>query len=208
MSSFARFNDWIYIDISTQSSAHTPWLDSVYHNVEKMYQEHSREYIWRGFRYFADTVLRMKPPSDSDAKNTFAASSLMYPPRLAWFTDDGPSPSNYVNMKEKIDWLNHKIDGLNIENDAAYYPCFHTYGTRKGSKLVTENGQMKKREFRCHRWDHWQESVRHMKATLKPERLFKMGQAVNNYFLHRTWTFWHFGFYASSKCLPKYHLLH
>ena len=23
------------MDISTQSSAHTPWLDSVYHNVEK-----------------------------------------------------------------------------------------------------------------------------------------------------------------------------
>ena len=151
-----------------------------------LYQEHSREYIWRGFRYFADTVLRMKPPSDSDAKNTFAVSSLMYPPRVAWFSDDGPSPSNYVNMKEKIDWLNYKIDGLNIENDAAYYPCFHTYGTRKGSKLVTENGQVKKREFRCHRWDHWQEPVRHMKATLKPERLFKMGMAVNNYFLHRT----------------------
>ena len=24
-----------YVDISTQSGAHTPWLDFVYHNIEK-----------------------------------------------------------------------------------------------------------------------------------------------------------------------------
>ena len=152
-----------------------------------LHEGFSREYIWRGFRYFADTVMKMKPPECSEAKNTFAISSLMYPPKLAWFSDDGPCPSNFVNMKEKIDWLNDKIDFLNIENNAEYYPCFHTYGVRKGSKLVTdENGQVKKRDFRCHRWDQWQEPIRHMKATLKAERIFKMGKAVNNYFIYRT----------------------
>ena len=152
-----------------------------------LYEGYSREYIWRGFRYFADTVLKMKSPEGSSAKNTFAISSLMYPPKIAWFRDDGPCPSNYVNLKEKIDWLNDKIDFLNIENNAKYYPCVHTYGTRKGNKLVTdENGQIRKSDFRCHRWDQWQEPIRHMKATLKPERIFKMGKAVNNYFLFRT----------------------
>ena len=33
-SSYAKFTD-MYIHYSTQSSAHTPWLDFVYHIIEK-----------------------------------------------------------------------------------------------------------------------------------------------------------------------------
>ena len=61
--------------------------------------------------------------------HTVAISSLMYPPKLAWMRDDGPSPINgYVNQREKIDWLNGEISRLNHTNLAVNPPGIHTYG--------------------------------------------------------------------------------
>ena len=51
-------------------------------------------------------------------KNTIAISTFMYPPQLAWFSHNGRIPyPEYVNQKEKIDWLNHEIKVLNGMNE-------------------------------------------------------------------------------------------
>ena len=60
--------------------------------------------------------------------NTFAVSTLMLPPQLAWFPDNGEFPyPGYVNQKEKIDWLNQEIHALNVANQVPLYVGFHTY---------------------------------------------------------------------------------
>ena len=154
-----------------------------YADIDKQY---SREYIMRGFSEFAASVLGTKE-HPSPTKNTFAVSSLMYPPRHCWFLANGPEPYRYHNIVDKFDWLNTKIHELNVKNNVTAYPSFLTYGTRKSIEMVKDDdGKEQLNHIRAHRWEHWQEQARRDKVTLRVDRLYKLAKAVNNYLLYRT----------------------
>ena len=144
---------------------------------------HSREIILWGLSTFADVVMI---ENGRRTGNTFTVASLMYPPKLCWFSDNGPTPFRYTNNMEKFDWLNAQIHALN-EHNSPGYPGFHSYGTRKSVTTVTDaEGNRQLRHCRAHRWEHWVESARREKLTLRPDRKFKMGKAFNNFFLYKT----------------------
>ena len=148
---------------------------------------YGREYIMDGFREFTSTVLDIGKVQHPNVANTVAIATLMHPPRLSWFADNGPEPFNYRNERDKIDDLNSKISQLNNDNSVPIFPGFHSYGTRKSSyKSWDEFGQVQVQHFKCHRWEHWQEAARRDKLTLRPDRLLKMAVALNNYFITRT----------------------
>ena len=111
---------------------HTKPLDVVlvagYSDLEHGY---GRDFIYTGYKEFTETVLSIGRLRNPSTPNTVAIASLMYPPKLSWFSDNGPEPYSYHNQIEKIDYLNHKIHQLNTSNNAPYYPGFHSYGTRK-----------------------------------------------------------------------------
>ena len=148
---------------------------------------YGREYMMEGYKEFAKCVLDIGKEQHPNVANTVAIASLMHPPKLSWFKDNGPEPYNYRNEKDKIDDLNNKIKELNIDNSVPIFPGFHSYGTRKSTTNIwDENGVMQVQHVKCHRWEHWQELARRDKLTLRPDRLLKMAAAVNNYFLTRT----------------------
>merc|ERR1711963_606112 len=71
-----------------------------------------KEQIIRSLDRFATEVILHSVPGHPP--NTCAIASMLYPPQLAWFPDNGPPPSpNYVNKKNKIDWINNEIDHVN-----------------------------------------------------------------------------------------------
>ena len=99
----------------------------------------NREYILHEFERFADLVKMCGLRSHPDSSNSVAIASLMYPPQIAWFPDNGAFPrSNYDNQIHKIDWLNQKIHLLNMENRVPLYPRFHTYGVRTATRYRTD----------------------------------------------------------------------
>ena len=120
--------------------------------------------------------------------NTVAIATLMYPPQLAWFDDNGPLPHpNYRNNKSKIDWLNEKINQRNRENGVPDYPGFHTYGIRTTTRHSTDlYGQYHQRVVKSHRWEHWRETNPTRMLHLRDDRRVKMGIAVNKYFVINT----------------------
>ena len=72
------------------------------------------------------SVMVLDAESGSE-KNTIAFSSFMYPPKLAWYSDNGRIPyERYVNQMEKIDDLNFEVRVLNGQNAVKKYPGFHT----------------------------------------------------------------------------------
>ena len=167
---------------------HTKPLDVVlvagYSDLE---QGFGREFIHQGYKVFTESVMNIGRQRNPDIANTVAVASLMYPPKLSWFSANGPEPYNYHNQISKIDYINHKIHQLNIDNNAKFYPGFHSYGTRKVTDTYTDiTGQQQKQHYRSHRWEHWQETLRRDKVTLRLDRKFKMGNALNNYFITRT----------------------
>ena len=147
----------------------------------------SRDQIMEQLRALAHAVLSPNENKPEKDKHTFAISSLMYPPKYCWFRDNGPEPYQYTNQKSKVDWLNSEIHQLNLENNVPVYPGFHTYGTRVASSFRRYEGERKiYLRTRTHRWEHWLEGPRKEKFTLRADRLFVMGKAVNNYFAFRT----------------------
>ena len=146
---------------------------------------HSRDYIIEKIQEFSDTV---KLAGEDSELNTFVTATLMYPPCLAWFGDNGPYPaSGYINQRSKIDWLNDEIHRLNSENLAPNYPGLHTYGVRKSTRRrVNRYGQVSLINVRQHRWEHWIGADKQQMLHLKIERVFKIGSAINNYFRFNT----------------------
>ena len=104
--------------------------------------------------------------NEDNTTNTVTVGTFLYPPQLAWFRDDGPEPVHYVNQIEKIDWINAKVDSMNIEHVMANYPGIHKHGTRVTTKRYTDNhGKVVTIHLKKHRWEQWRETDRKKNAT-------------------------------------------
>ena len=155
-----------------------------YNNILK---NHSRYFIMEGLKHLSELVLNKEKNKNSGIVNTYAVASLMYPPRLAWFTDNGDMPYDYHDNLEKISWLNSQIHQLNVKNLVPDYPRFHTYGVRTDNRSrVDMYGYEHQTHTKSHRWEHWEEGIKTSKLNLKPARKFIMGTAVNKYFALNT----------------------
>ena len=74
-----------------------------------------------------------------------------------------------------------------MRNNVPQYVRFHTYGVRTDTKNVYDQyGQLHQRVVKYHRWQHWRESNPANMLHLKNHRRFKMGTALNNYFILNT----------------------
>ena len=125
--------------------------------------------------------------NEDGSSNTVTVGTLLYPPQLAWFCDDGPEPPNYTNQKSKLDWLNREISELNIKNGMKEYLGIHKFGMRVVTRKTKDRyGQEQHRHVKQHRWGHWRESEKQNMLHLNNERRFKLGKAVNDYFMWRT----------------------
>ena len=148
---------------------------------------HSRKFMMECFQLFTSEVMELGKEKHPDTPNTISVATLMYPPKLAWFYDNGREPENYRNEMEKIDWLNAKIKELNLANSSPFYPRFHTYGVRKATRSYYDRfGQYHQYDEKSHRWEHWLETAKAEKLHLRDDRKMKMGSAVNEYFIQRT----------------------
>ena len=148
----------------------------------------TREYILNKFTEFAEMVLDLRVNNNPDLRCTVAIAGLMYPPQLVWYPDNNlPKPPNYRNNMEKIHWLNYHIMVLNKRHNVPLYPRFCTYGVRKSTSIsVDQYGQEHHRVTKSHRWEHWREIDPARMLHLRNDRRFKMGTAVQNYFVHNT----------------------
>ena len=68
-----------------------------YNNLVKGY---SRDFIGWHIEHFVKYVKELQ--SCPGSTNTIAIGTLLYPPQLAWFSDNGPEPENYNNQRGKI----------------------------------------------------------------------------------------------------------
>ena len=167
-------------------SHHTKPMDVVvvagYNNLLR---NQSREVIFDLIKKFGEYVRQL--PNEDNSCNTVTVCTLLYPPQLAWFSDNGPEPENYVNQKEKINWINGKIDGLNLEHGMGHYVGVHKYGVRvRTKKWLDWYGRQQVQHIKQHRWEQWREVNKNNMMHLTNERRFVLGRAVNEYFMNRT----------------------
>ena len=152
-----------------------------------MINGYTRQSIMDSFSRFTDYV-KMAGSEHHGQTNTVAVSNLMYAPQLSWFPDNGPLPYNHKgNQLEKIHWLNQAILSLNLDNNITEFHRLHKYGVRDYTRKETDQyGQVHLRKIKCHRFEHWREPDRAEKLHLTNNQRFKMGAAINKYFVQRT----------------------
>ena len=167
-------------------SHHTKPMDLfIVAGYNDLVKNHGRDYIVETFKKFGEYVRSL--PNEENTANTVTVGTLLYPPQLSWFKDDGPEPQHYTNQKDKINWINREIAAINIENGIEHYVGIHKYGLRVANRKHTDEfGQVKEVHIKQHRWDHWRERVRSNMLHLSNDRRVVLGKAINEYFIHRT----------------------
>ena len=148
---------------------------------------HGRDYIMYRYKEFVKLVMGLGKEMHPNIPNTVAVASLLYPPQLTWYPDNGQPPANHVNRMEKLVWINQAIHELNLANNVPDYPRFHTYGIRTATRRSKDvYGQEHHRHTKTHRWEHWRELDPTRMLHLRDDRRFKMGTAANKYFILKT----------------------
>ena len=147
----------------------------------------SKQDLMNSFLRFTTTVMSAGP-SNSVEKNTVVVGDLMYAPQLSWFTDNGPLPSNHRgNMVDQIDWLNQAILSLNLDNGITEYHRLYKYGVRNYTRKHQDMfGNVHHRKIKMHRFEHWREQEPSTMLHLSNAQRYKMGAAINKYFVCRT----------------------
>ena len=147
----------------------------------------SKQELMTSFAKFTATVLNARP-ANSELRNTVVVGELMYAPQLTWFDDNGPLPPNHGGNKlYQLEWLNEAILALNLDNGITEYHRLYKYGirnyTRKNKDMF---GNQHHRKIKKHRFEHWREQDPSRMLHLTNEQRYKMGAAINKYFVCRT----------------------
>ena len=145
--------------------------------LENVKRGRSGPSIVAAYEHFIDLVKWQGERYHPDEPNTCTIGTLVYPPQLCWFEDDGQVPPSFQNHLRNIKWLNLQIERMNDESGTKS-PKFHTLGVRK----VTRNGRGRTR----HRLEHWEGQERADKFHLRTDQRAKMANQVARYYAHMT----------------------
>ena len=147
----------------------------------------SKQELMNSFLRFTTTVMNAGP-TDPAQRNTVVVSDLMYAPQLTWFEDNGHLPSNHPgNRIYELEWLNQAILSLNLDNGITEYHRLYKYGIRSYTRKHEDMfGNVHHRKIKMHRFEHWREQDPTRMLHLSNEQRFKMGAAINKYFVCRT----------------------
>ena len=112
-------------------------------------------------------------------KNELVIATILNPPKLVWFPDNGPPPANHVNLYQDIKELNDWIVLFNNEGNKIT-PRFHRFGVRSGTKMLKDATKV---PFKTHQWNQWRQSEPvHDMLHLNDFWRVRMGGAVIKHF--------------------------
>ena len=84
-------------------------------------------------------------PTSTLITPTLAIATLMYPPQLTWFPDNGPYP-----------YYNYTIRSTRSLSSCAKYVGFPAYSVCKSTKgMYDRYGQQYRTTVKSYRWEHW-----------------------------------------------------
>lgn len=106
-----------------------------------------------------NSILHLKNTIDDNnkyhphTKNELVVATVLNPPKLAWFPDNGPPPPGHNNRLEEIMDINNWIVEFNKGYDN-FTPRFHRFGVKRGRRF--ENGYSI--PFVIHQHSQWRQS--------------------------------------------------
>ena len=94
----------------------------------------SRDEVVESFIHFKDTIDRQND-FHPEVKNELVIATVLNPPKICWFADNGPPPHNHINMLADLKEINSWICTYNKWNGKDITPRFHRFGVKDGWEL-------------------------------------------------------------------------
>ena len=182
--------DWLTVTSATIRDLELAWLED-YHSqpramrillsagIDDFVRGRSRNQVVESFMHFKNAVDKQNS-HHPEAANELVIATLLNPPKLCWFSDNGPLPPNHPNLLGDIKELNAWICNFNKENGKVITPRFHRFGVKDGWELGP-NGS--KSRVKRHIMSQWLQSERRAeKLHLSHTVCIKLGRAVVRHF--------------------------
>ena len=182
--------DWLTIPGGKIDNLLHAWRLDYYHEhrpmrillsagLNDLVQGGTKDTLMSAIRHFKE-VVDSQNRNHPRAKNEFAVATLINPPKLVWYPDNGPPPAGHHNRLQEIKELNDDIIKFNCENNMFYAPRFQMLGVRKTKKWFADGSFS---NFKSHRWEAWRatEPV-HDKLHLSDQLRVRMARGVVRYF--------------------------
>ena len=115
-------------------------------------------------------------------KNEFVVATILNPPKLVWFEDNGPPPPNHVNMLSELKELNSWIAYFNQQKDKLT-PRLHRFGVKNGTqKVYPKEGVPHTVRVQHHLMKQWEAVPVRDKLYLSDTWKVRLGLAVVRHF--------------------------
>ena len=142
--------------------------------LEDLAQGKSVTDLIESFLHFKQTV------DHQNSKNELVIATMLNPPSLVWFKDNGGQPRNHKNLLTEIMEANSWIIKFNEQNGKLYTPRFHRFGVRDGWSIDADG---KRNRVKRHNFSQWSDKdpVR-SRFLLSGQTRVSLGNAVVRHF--------------------------
>ena len=148
--------------------------------MEDLARGRTRDQIVESFMHFKLVVMDRQSERKPGIKNELVIATILNPPSLVWFKDNGPAPRNHVDRLPDIKELNSWIVFFNKQNGKDITPRFHRYGVRDGWSKNTEQKRVRVKKHIMSQWNGQEPILSRMH--LNPAMRVRMGTAVTRHF--------------------------
>ena len=183
--------DWVTVPGATIPELEFAWSVDYHHvkapcrillvaGLTDLLESGSKDVVMDSFKKFKKTVDHQNYHHPG-AANQFAVAPLIFPPKVAWFRDNGPLPNGHGGCREnEISKLNDLILNFNAQHGLPFVPHFNTLGVRRYKKYYDDGSWRMVVHHRMNQWS--QTEPRHEKLYLGEALKIRMGKMVVKYF--------------------------
>ena len=154
--------DWLTVCGATIPELETAWLADYRKQVRPMRilisagtddfaMGRTRDEVVESLMHFKNAVDKQNE-YHPEVKNEFVVATLLNPPKICWFPDNGPAPANHTNMLADLKEINSWIINFNKWNGKDITPRFHRFGVRDGWELDMAGNRVKVKRHIMSQW--------------------------------------------------------
>ena len=148
--------------------------------VEDLARGQTRDQVVESFMHFKLTVIDRQSRKIPGIKNELVIATILNPPKLVWFQDNGPQPRHHRNMLPDIKELNNWIIFFNKQNGKDITPRFHRYGVRDGWTVDREGKRVRIKRHIMSQWCSAEPITE--RIHLNTDMRIRLGVAVTRHF--------------------------
>ena len=129
----------------------TPMRFLISAGIDDFAKGKTRDAVVESFLHFKNTVDKQND-FHPEIKNKFVIVTVLNPPKICLFADNGPAPANRTNMLADLKEINSLIVNYNKWNGNDITSRFHRFGVKDGCEMDQAGNRVKVKRHIMLQW--------------------------------------------------------